>query len=106
MSCTRSYHAVFSKYDASKDMFPAYRKECLADKRTGFQCWMTVVVFGEKIEDYFFNLEGKYGSRRHENYGMHWGKRAGRWQMVRVATEISVSFCFSQQLTLKLTQYG
>ena len=30
--------AVVVKVDASKDMFPAYRKKCMADKRTSFQC--------------------------------------------------------------------
>ena len=54
------------KDNASKDMFPAYRKKCIADKRTSFQYCMTFVVFGEKIEDHFFNFKGKY--RRHENY--------------------------------------
>ena len=52
------------KDDAFKDVFPAYRKkcQCLTDKRTHFQCQleMIMVVFGEKIEDYLFNFEGKY----------------------------------------------
>ena len=48
------------KDDASKDMFPAYRKKSLADKRARFQCRMTFVVFGEKLEDCSFNFEGKY----------------------------------------------
>ena len=34
------------KDDSSKDMFPAYRKKCLADKRTcsSFQCTRTIFV--------------------------------------------------------------
>ena len=68
MSGRRRFHFSFSSFsviknDAFKDMFPAYREECLTDKRTHFQCF---VVFGKKIEDRFFNFEGEYDGR-HEN---------------------------------------
>ena len=77
MSSTRGYHVVFIKNDASKDMFPADRKKCLADKGTRFQCWMTFVVFGEKIEDHFFDFKGK--CRRYRNYNVRWGNLKRWW---------------------------
>ena len=51
LSCRRRYpvQVAVIKDDASKDMFPAYRKKCLADKRT-------IVVFGEKLKDRSFNV--------------------------------------------------
>ena len=60
----KSYHVTGMmariKGDASEDMFPAYRKKCLTNKRTRFQCGMTFVVFvSEKIKDCLFNFERK-----------------------------------------------
>ena len=62
------------KENEFKDMFPAYMKKCVADKRTRFQFRIIFVVFAaENIEDHLFNFEGKY--RRHENYTLEDRKR-------------------------------